>query len=439
MISRLFLLALVLAPLAVDRSAPSADTSNDAAEWSVPLPPAEPFPPSVYRARRDRLATALGGGIAVLYARGEEDRDGYLQDSDFYYLTGIEEEGAVLVLSPEERTYKEWLFLTPRDQDAERWTGERADIGDSLRRVTGFARILRTTALEGRMVALARNAKTLQMIHQAGSLSAPLPKETELYNKLQARIPGLSEKDRSDLLPAMRSVKEPRELELMEKAIAATLNAQRAAARNIWPGAQENWVEGLIALEFKRGGAVRPAFSSIVGSGPNSTILHYPKHDQRIAAGSLVVCDIGADYGHYAADVTRTYPADGHFTPEQRRVYDIVLRAQQECIDMIKPGVFYEDIHEHAASVIRAAGYGDYFIHGLGHFVGLDVHDAGLYSKPLQPGMVITVEPGIYLPAKSLGVRIEDMVLVTPTGHRLMTEALPRKAEEIEGMMRAGR
>ena len=437
MSKRWILLALVLAPLAVDRMATSADSSSDATEWSVPLPPAEPFPPEVYRARRDRLATTLGGGIAVLYARGEEDRDGYLQDSDFYYLTGIEEEGAVLVLSPEERVYKEWLFLKPRDQDAERWTGERADIGDTLKRITGFTRILRTTALESRMVALARNSKTLQMIHQPGSLSGSTPKETELYNKLQGRIPGLSEKDRSDLLPAMRSVKEPRELALMERAIAATMNAHRAAARSIWPGAQENWVEALIALEFKRGGAVRPAFSSIVGSGPNSTILHYPKHDQRIAAGSLVVCDIGSDYGHYAADITRTYPADGRFTPEQRRIYDIVLRAQQECIDMIKPGVFYEDIHERAVSVIRAAGYGDYFIHGLGHFVGLDVHDAGLYSRPLAAGMVITVEPGIYLPKQALGVRIEDMVLVTPTGHRLMTEALPRSASEIEAMMRA--
>jgi len=408
-----------------------------AQETVAPLPPAATVPPEVYRARRDKLAKLLGGGIAVLYARGEEDRDGYLQDAAFYYLTGISEEGAVLVLSPEERVYKEWLFLEPRDQDEERWTGERADIGDSLRKITGFERILRTTALEGRVVTLTRNAKTLQVINQAGSLSGPTPKEIELYNKLQSRIPGLDKKDRSDLLPAMRSVKEPREIEFMDKAVAATVNAHRAAARAIRPGAQENWVEALIGLEFKRGGSVRPAFSSIVGSGIHSTVLHYPKHDQPIEAGSLVVVDIGADYGHYAADVTRTYPADGHFTPEQRRVYEIVLRAQQECIDMIKPGVYYEDLHRHAEKVIREAGYGDYFIHGLGHFVGLDVHDAGLYSKPLQAGMVITTEPGIYIPQRSLGVRIEDMVLVTATGHRLMTQALARNPDEIEAMMRS--
>jgi len=401
-----------------------------------PIPPARPFGPEVYEARRAKLMKALGGGIAVLYARGEEDPDGYRQDSDFYYLTGLNEPGAVLVLSPEERLYKERLFLKPRDPDDERWTGVRPDIGDSLRRATGIERIARAGALGPSMISLLQTTSTLQLISDPGGIDAPASPEMELYGKLSSKLPGVSIRNRTDLLPAMRSVKEPRELEYMERAIAATVAAQHAAARAIHPGVEENWVAGLVDLEFKRGGAVRPGFPPIVGSGRNSTILHYPEHDQTIVPGSLVVVDIGSDYGHYSADITRTYPADGKFTAEQRKVYEIVLKAQQTCMDMIRPGVYYEDLHKKAEDVIRAAGYRDYFIHGLGHFVGLDVHDAGLYKKPLQPGMVITVEPGIYIPEKSLGVRIEDQVLVTPKGYRLLTAALPRDPDSVEKMMR---
>lgn len=401
------------------------------------MPPAEPFPAAVYKARRDKLAKELGGGVAVLYSRGEEDRDGFRQDSDFHYLTGVDEPGAVLVLSPEERLYKETLFLKPRNPEDERWTGERPALGQALRTLTGFEKIMRTTYLEGRVARLAQSARTLYAIHQPGSLEGSGPPERDLYNKVGSRVYEVSTKNRADLLPAMRSVKEPRELELMEKAIAATLAAHRQAAKAIKPGVSENWVEALIALEFKKAGSVRPAFSSIVGSGPNSTILHYPEHDRAIAEGSLVVVDIGAEYGRYAADVTRTYPADGKFSPEQRKVYETVLKAQEAALAMVKPGVYYEDLHRKAEEVIAEAGYGDYFIHGLGHFVGLDVHDAGLYSKPLKEGMVLTLEPGIYIPEKSLGVRIEDEILITSDGARLLTGSLPRDPDSIEKMMRA--
>jgi len=418
-----FLIALLLVP----RVSTGVETTS---------PPARPFPPEVYQARRAKLMKALGGGIAVLYARGEEDADGYRPDADFYYLTGLSEPGAVLVLSPEERQYKERLYLKPRNPDDERWTGIRPDISDSLRRATGIEQIRRTNTLGSSMMALLQTTSTLQAIHDPGGIDDPPTPESELYDKLSARVPGVSVKTRTDLLPAMRCVKEPRELEAMERAIAATVSAQHVAARSIRAGVEENWVAGLIDLEFKRAGAVRPAFGSIVGSGRNSTILHYPEHSETIRAGSLVVVDIGSDYGHYAADITRTYPADGHFTAEQRRVYDIVLRAQRACLEMVKPGVYFEDLNRKAEDVFREAGYRDYFLHAVGHYVGLDVHDAGLHNRPLQAGMVITIEPGIYIPEKSLGVRIEDEVLVTSKGYRLLTSALPRDAEAIERMMR---
>lgn len=419
-VSRLVLIAIAPAVFADER----------------PASPAEPFAPAVYQERRRKLMAELGGGVAVLYARGKEDRDGYRQDGDFYYLTGLDEEGAALVLSPEERTYKETLFLKPRDPEAERWVGERAGLGEALRKETGFEKIRRTGSLESTLVGLVRRARTLQMINQPGPLDGPAPPEKELYGKLMGRVPELSLKDRSELLPAMRALKEPRELAHMERAVAATVAAHRAAARAIRPGVEENWVEALIALEFKKGGALRPAFPSIVGAGENSTILHYPNHERRIQPGALVVVDIGSDFGHYAADITRTYPASGRFTPEQLKVYETVLRAQNAALALIKPGVYFEDLQKKAEEVIREAGYGDYFIHGLGHFVGLDVHDAGLYHRPLQPGMVVTVEPGVYIPERELGVRIEDEVLVTPEGYRLLTGDLPREALAVEAMMR---
>lgn len=377
----------------------------------------------------------LGTGVAVLYARGEEDADGYRQDGDFYYLTGINEAGAALVLAPAERTYKEMLFLASRDPDQERWVGERAGITDSLRQATGIESIRRTSSLPGTVMNLLQGGGPLHMIGSPGRVDGPAAPEMELYGKLTSRLPGVGIKDRTTLLPALRSVKEPRELDRMQRAIDATLAAHRVAARAIRPGVEENWVAGLIDLEFKRGGAVRPAFPAIVGSGRNSTILHYPEHSATIAPSSLVVVDIGSDYGRYAADVTRTYPSDGRFTPEQRHVYEVVLRAQQACIDMIKPGVYFEDLQRKAEEIIRAAGYRDYFIHALGHFVGLDVHDTGLYRKPLRAGMVITVEPGVYIPEKALGVRIEDEVLVTGKGRRVLTDALPRDPDAIEAMM----
>ena len=401
-------------------------------------PPPGPLPATVYRERRERVMKEMGSGIAVLYARGEEDRDGYRQDSDFYYLTGINDPESVLVLAPEQRRYRHRLYLAPRNPEAERWTGERAPLGHALLEETGFDLIRRTPSLGGHLINLLQTAATVHLIKGPGPPNRPLSREKDLYNKLSARWPGLEVKNLFKLLPGMRSIKEERELERMQKAIDATLAAHRIAAGAIRPGVEENWVESLIMVEFKKAGAVRPAFGSIVGAGDHSTILHYPDHDQTMRAGSLVVVDIGAEYGRYAADVTRTYPVDGRFTPRQRKVYETVLRAQNACLDMVEPGIYVEDLQAKAEEIIKEAGFGDYFIHGIGHFVGLDVHDAGLYNERLEEGMVITIEPGIYIPEEDLGVRIEDEVLVTARGAHLLTAALPRDVEGILGLMQQG-
>jgi Xaa-Pro aminopeptidase len=400
------------------------------------MPPAEPFAASVYRERREKLMDQMEDGVAVLYARGEEDRDGFLQDGNFFYLTGISEPGAILLLAPGQRLYRHRLYLSPRNPEAERWVGEREPLGAAMLEATGFDRVRRTNSLNSDLVQILEATSTLHLISLPARPSQPVSEEKELYGKLSARIPGLSIENSTKLLPAMRSIKEERELEYMGKAIEATISAQRAAARAIRPGVEENWVESLIVTEFKRGGAVRPAFSSIVGAGDNSTILHYPDHDETIASGALVVVDIGSDYGHYAADITRTYPADGRFTTDQREIYEIVLRIQGQIIEMIKPGVYLEDLQARAVELMSEAGYADYYLHGVSHWVGLDVHDVGVRSEPLAENMVITVEPGIYIAEKKLGIRIEDQVLITGSRTRVLTGALPRDVTGVEALMR---
>lgn len=422
-------LVLVLA-LALPAASPEATRAQPA----EPVP--APLPVSVFKARRERLMKDLGAGVAVLYAKGKEDRDGFKSDPDFYYLTGVDESDAVLVLAPGERVYQEFLFLRSLDPEAERWVGERAMIGDSLRDALGFPVVARLGSMNSVLMRLLAHHPTLHHVAAPVSPSAPPSPESELYGKLQGRIPGVSVKNQQQRIAALRQVKSAEELRLMEKAITNTIAAQRVAAHAIRGGVEENWVAGLIDLEYKRGGSTRSAFPSIVGSGLKSCILHYPEHSRTIADGGLVVVDIGAEYDHYAADITRTYPASGRFSPEQRTIYDLVLKVADACIAMVKPGVYYEDLHRKAESMFREAGYRDDFIHGLGHWVGLEVHDAGDRGRALEPGMVLTIEPGLYLRDRGFGVRIEDMVLVTKDGRKLMTEALPRSADEVERMMR---
>ncbi len=405
-----------------------------AAPGDLPLPaltePAQTEAVGVYAARRAALMKEMGQGVGVVYAGGEEDGDGYRQGSDFYYLTGVVEAGAVLVLAPTERTYKEFLLLPNRDPEAERWTGARESISDALRARYGFERIARTDRLEGLMLDLAARSPTLWQISRPSVEGKAA--DLELYGKMSAKLPGLSVKSLGWTLARMRSRHSEDELALMERAVRISEAGFAAAAPQIHPGGFEGSVEAEAERVFKSSGARRPAYPSIVGSGPNSTILHYPRSERVMADGDLILMDMAAEYAHYAADITRTFPVNGHFTDEQRKIYNVVLAAQKAAFALLKPGAYYEDLDKAARKVIRDAGYGDYFIHGLGHFVGLDVHDAGAYQEPLAAGMVITLEPGIYIPERKLGVRIEDDVLVTPTGARYLTDGIPREADEVE-------
>ena len=406
-----------------------------------PLPtldePAQTQAPSVYAERRRALMDAMGEGVVVVYSEGQEDTFGYRQSSDFFYLTGVEDPDAILVLAPKERTYREFLVLKTRDAEWERWTGEREPLGEALRKKYGFEKIFRDRdgVLLGLALNLARRSPTLWQAVLPDPAVDAKPKDLELYSKIQDRLPGVTVKTLGWTLATMRARHSADELAVMQHGIRLTEEGFRAAVRLVRPGATEGAVRAEAERVWRVAGSRRTAYPSIVGSGANSTILHYPRSERAMKDGELLLMDMACEYAHYATDITRTVPVGGRFSPEQRKVYDVVLAAQQKALAMVKPGVYHEDLDKAARGVVEAAGYGDFFIHGLGHFVGLDVHDAGAYQEPLQPGMVLTIEPGIYLPDRGFGVRIEDEVLVTETGARLLTDGLPRTAEEVERWM----
>lgn len=396
--------------------------------------------PDVYRRRRRKLMEQIGGTGGVLVAQEAVWR-GARDGMDFYYLTGIEgEAGAFLFLRPRAPTWKESLFLKPRDVEAERWDGERAPLpGKAVEVATGIARVRRTNDLGRSLLEACEHDKELVYVGDFVTYTQEVPVVLDIYRKATARTLGCSIRDAHGTLTRMRVVKEPEELVLMRKAIDATAEGHTAAVRAIRPGAREYEVKQAIEDGFRRAGSRHVAFDSIVGSGPNAAVLHYPYDDRAMRDGELVVVDIGAEWEFYAADVTRTYPVSGRYSPEQREIYDVVLRAQQAGIAAAKKGATIEEIDQVTRRVIEEAGYYDHYLHFCCHYVGLEVHDVGDANAPLGAGAVITVEPGIYLPHAGFGVRIEDEVLITDGAPEVLSRHIPKDPEEIERLMAEAR
>lgn len=395
-----------------------------------PLPLAD-LPAAVYQQRRARLMVELGGCAAVISSQGEASGAtvDFRQDADFYWLTGINEPGAHLVLQPKSPYRKVQLLLKSRDPEAERWTGPRDPISPELLQKYGVDRVLRGSP-ESTLAGAGLHHDCVAIIAPA-SLHKEPRSDDELALRLASRF-GLKLVYKRGLLADLRAAHGPEELERMERAIAITAAGHNAVARATVAGVSERDVQTQLEYAFFAGGGTGLSYSSIVGSGPNGAVLHWDQNSRVLKDGDLVVVDAAAEYGRYASDVTRTYPVSGYFTTEQARVYRAVYQAQEDIFAAIKPGVSMADLQHVAEESIRKSGYLGDFIHGFGHFVGLDVHDAGDYEKPIPVGAVFTVEPGIYLPAKGFGVRIEDEVLMTASGYRLLTSAIPRKLEEVE-------
>jgi Xaa-Pro aminopeptidase len=393
--------------------------------------PAAELPAAVYRQRRERLLAELGGCTALISAQGGASgvTDSFRQDADFYWLTGINEPGAHLVLQPQAPYRKVSLFLKSRDPEAERWTGAREPVSPELQAKYGVDRVQRGGP-ETSLLNAGQHHDCVAIIAPA-AMSKEARNDDELALRLAARF-GLKVVYMRGLLAKLRASHGAEELERMQRAIDITAQGHDIVARATVAGVSERDVQTQLEYGFFAAGATGLSYPSIVGSGPNGAVLHWDQNSRRLQSGDLVVVDAAAEYGRYAADITRTYPVSGRFTPEQARVYRAVYQAQEDIFAAIKPGVSMADLQHVAEESMRSAGYLGDFIHGFGHFVGLDVHDAGDYEKPIPVGAVFTVEPGIYMPAKGFGVRIEDQVLMTEQGYRLLSAAIPRKLEEVE-------
>jgi Xaa-Pro aminopeptidase len=395
----------------------------------TPTPEAD-LPVAVYRERRDRVIKSLDGCIGIIAAQGAATgiTEDFHQDGDFFWLTGINEPGAYLVLAPKSPYNKVTLFLRPRDPEAERWTGPREAISPDLTARYGVDKVLDSAGLEHDCVA----------VIGPPTLARDERNDAELSVRLAQRL-GLKLMHRRGLLAQLRERHDAEELARMERAIAITVAGHEVAARSTVEGVSERDVQTQLEYAFFAAGATGLSYPSIVGAGPDSAVLHWDKSTHALQSGDLVVIDAAAEYGRYTADVTRTYPVSGRFSPEQAQVYRAVYQAQQDILAAIHPGVSMADLQHVAEESLRRAGYLADFIHSFGHFVGLEVHDVGDYERPLPVGAVFTVEPGVYLPQKGFGVRIEDEVVITDKGYRLLTGALPRKLEDVEAWVEKAR
>jgi Xaa-Pro aminopeptidase len=412
-------------------------------------------PSAEYQARRAKLRSTLDGPLILYGYTGHEDASEvalFFQEPYFYYLTGHDEPGAAVVLIPDApgkpmQGPHDILYLPPRDLDQERWEGPKLGPDDAgIAETTGFEAVRSTKSLASDLQNLTKTFSSFYTV-MPQSPEDGYPHFTNSVAAIRTAVPRINLKDATSAIDTLRLIKSPGELALMQRAIDLSVDAHLDAMKTMRPGLFEYQIAARMEEIHEWGGCEREAYSPIVGTGFDSTVLHYSPLDHEIKDGDVVVIDVGGEYGGYAADITRTLPANGKFTPRQLEIYNIVLGAQNAVLDAIKPGVsmyggshnlqqIAEDYIDHSAGRDKEGRtLGRYFIHGISHFIGLDVHDPGNITQPLKPGMVISDEPGIYIPEENLGVRIEDDVLVTPEGHKLLSERLPRTAAEIEQIM----
>ena len=416
-------------------------------------------PNSDFRMRRQSLASKANGGAVLLFAsneaEGPNDLYGYRPDDNFFYLSGWSEPGAALLIvgaaDPKDHSYTEILFLPNHNPSQEKWTGPKlgADSPDAGK-ITGFDHVEVLDNLRSELVRLlpAKKATVYTDVVADGEISnsaAPL----DWLKRANAFPVGVSFQDVRPMLASLRTYKDAGEIERIRHATDASIAAHFAAMRTVKPGVTEREISALMQYEWGKRGCERPAYAPIVGSGFNSTVLHYSDDSGTMQSGDVVVIDAAGEYSMYASDITRTLPVSGKFTARQREIYDIVLGAQQAAIAAFRSGksslrkdqpdslydVAYNYINSHGKD-LHGEPLGKYFIHGLSHYVGLNVHDAGDYDVPLGPGAVFTIEPGIYIPEEKLGVRIEDILYVDPDGKLInLTANLPHTADDVEHAM----
>jgi Xaa-Pro aminopeptidase len=394
----------------------------------APLVPAK-MPLDEYRTRRANLRKSLDG-VMLLAARteGRDETFRLDQEPNFYYLTGWSDPDARLLITPS----REILFLPHHNERREHYMGKRASAEDSdVHAVTGFEEVLPIEKFEAELdQALSTNEKAYAL------------QNTPFSDKLKSLYPFRDIADAAPAIAKLRMKKSAAELAAIQHATDVSLAAHRAAWKRMASGLYEYQLEATLVNTFLENGCEGVAYAPIVGSGPNSTVLHYSANHRRADQGEVVVIDSAAQCDGYASDITRTSPVGGKFSPRQREIYEIVLGAQNAAIAAAKPGIrlsgpinsltkIAKDYMDAHGKDLHGEPLGKYFIHGIGHQVGLQVHDATV-DGPLEAGMVVTIEPGIYIPEENIGVRIEDVILVTENGAKVLSAALPREPDEIE-------
>jgi Xaa-Pro aminopeptidase len=401
----------------------------------------------------------------------------YRQNSDFFYLTGFEEPEAIAVIAPS-RDQKFTLFVRPRDLEKEIWNGYRAGVEGAVADYSADA-AFPISEFDAKLEEILDGPEVLYYAfgHTTGEMDQKIIRQLTNMRETNRKPlePPRTIVDPSSILHEMRVIKSAEEVEIMQRAADIAAEAHVEAMKAVRPGMMEYEVEAMLEAYFRKHGASGSSYTSIVGGGGNATVLHYIDNKDQLQDGDLLLVDAGAEYRGYASDITRTFPINGKFTPAQRDIYDLVLKCQVSCVDMVRPGVRLEDLKTHSVEIltegmvelgllkgdpeklIEEKKYMQFYMHNLGHYLGIDVHDAGRYyfkgeSRPAEVGMVMTIEPGLYvspdtsripegfnrdIPEKYLGigVRIEDDVLVTENGARVLTHKVPKNREEIEALM----
>ena len=425
----------------------------------------------VFAERRRRALDGLSGGVAVIPAapvwiRNNDVEHEYRQDSDLFYLTGFDEPESVLVLTTAHAEHRSVLFVREKDPEREVWDGERAGVAGAKERL-GVDATYPIGELAERLPGYFAGASTLhyELGREGGLDELVFAAISQARGRGRVRTPWPNKIAHPEqLIHEMRLFKSSAERELMRHAAAITDEGHRAVMAAVAPGKHEYAMEAIQRDVFRRSGSERPAYQPIVGSGPNATVLHYHANNRLMEDGDLLLVDAGCEYEYYACDVTRTFPVNGTFSEPQRKVYEVVLAAQEAAIEAAVPGSTIERVHEIACEVLVrgmvAIGLleGDekklvddqsfrrFYMHRTSHWLGMDVHDVGAYfvdgdARPFAPGMVLTIEPGIYIAAgdqeapaeyRGIGVRIEDDILITDDGNDNLTRAIPKTVEEVE-------
>ena len=408
----------------------------------------------LFAARRQALMERIGDSVAVL--QGVPDTRAYVpfrQDNNFYYLSGVAVPEALLLLDGSKR--ESILFLPPQDENTEQWEGpqmyagpearqdstvdkvmELSKFGDELKKRLQASHVVYTplapyeTAASSRDRAVRYDADIL-----GNSWDGRTSRESAFKSKLKEAVGGkVTIKNLSPILDEMRRIKDEAEIELLRTAAKIGALGLKEAIRAAKPGMYEYQLAAIAEFVYRWHGASGEAFFSIVGSGPNSCILHYYKNQRKMEAGDIVVMDTGPDYGYYVSDITRTFPVSGKFSAEQAKFYGAVLEAQKAALEKVRPGASFEDLDKAVEAVLLRYGYDKYVLHGVSHYVGMSVHDTG-DAVQFEPGVVIAVEPGVYIPEKNIGIRIEDTVLVTEHGCEILSADVPKEMVEIEKLM----